>query len=572
MKKIIWLLMLIIIADPLMGEVTAWVNKNPVMVGELFQLQVEAKNVDDPEEPDLGVIRGLEILNRSVQNKTSIVGTSFTSTVSWTYVLIAPAAGEYQIPPLKVGKEKTAPILLKAVESALKSKQESVRLEVVTEPRKVYPQQQVLTRVRIIRTGIELENETITPLKTAGAYVEKVNQATYKTVEDGKKQVITEITYAVIPDKSGILTIPQLRYQGEKKTGSVLNRNFGNFGNFDNFGNIFKSSGQRIFSMSKPQTVEVMPIPKQNKGWWLPANNLEIIEKWQPEPPVFKVGEPVTRTLTIIAEGVTGNQIPELAFYYPDTIKGYADQPQIETEHTTNGLRGIRKEKWALIPNQDGIITLPEISVSWWDVTTNNLRTVVIPSKEIQVQTAVGRVKENMTPEVTVEPVKENTAIVAHEPADLIKSSMPWKILAIVFALLWTGTLLIWFFNRNKKVKSEIKIENNFKSNQQVEIKSAVKKVEQALHSGEPVAVQDALLKWGNSVWSDDPPQGLEQIGARIPKLKKGIKSLNSALYGSKQNEGTLEELKNDFYAITSNEIESKNNNKNNDLSPLYPE
>ena len=143
MKKIIWLLMLIIIADPLMGEVTAWVNKNPVMVGELFQLQVEAKNVDDPEEPDLGVIRGLEILNRSVQNKTSIVGSSFTSTVSWTYVLIAPAAGEYQIPPLKVGKEKTAPILLKAVESALKSKHESVRLEVVTEPEKVYPQQQV---------------------------------------------------------------------------------------------------------------------------------------------------------------------------------------------------------------------------------------------------------------------------------------------------------------------------------------------------------------------------------------------------------------------------------------------
>ena len=48
--------MLIIIADPLMGEVTAWVNKNPVMVGELFQLQVEAKNVDDPEEPDLSLI------------------------------------------------------------------------------------------------------------------------------------------------------------------------------------------------------------------------------------------------------------------------------------------------------------------------------------------------------------------------------------------------------------------------------------------------------------------------------------------------------------------------------------
>ncbi len=569
MKKIIWLLMLIIIADPLMGEVTAWVNKNPVKVGELFQLQVEAKNVDDPNEPDLGVIRGLEILNRSVQNKTSIVGTSFTSTVSWTYVLIAPVAGEYQIPPLKIGKEKTAPILLKAVESALKSKQESVRLEVVTQPRKVYPQQQVITRVRIIRTGIELENETITPLETAGAHVEKVNQVTYKTVEDGKKHVITEITYAVIPDKSGILTIPQLRYQGDKKTGSASNRNFGNFGNF---GNIFKSSGQRIYSMSKPITVEVKPIPKENKGWWLPANNLEIIEKWQPEPPIFKVGDPVTRTLTIIADGVTGDQIPELEFNYPDTIKGYTDQPQIETEKSDNGLRGIRKEKWALIPNQDGTITLPGISVSWWDVTTNNLRSVVIPSKKIQVQTEVGRVKENMTPEVTVEPVKENTGIVAQKPTDLIKSSMTWKILTIVFALLWAGTLLIWFFNRNKKVNSNIKIENNFKVNQQVDIKSAVKNVKQALRSGEPVALQDALLKWGNSVWFDDPPQGLEQIGDRIPKLKKGIKSLNSVLYGSKPNEEAFEVLKNDFYAITNNEIESRNNNKKNDLSPLYPE
>ena len=73
-----------------------------------------------------------------------------------------------------------------AVKSTLKSKQESVRLEVVIKPRKVYPQQQVLTRIRIIRTGIELENETITPLETAGAHVEKINQATYKTVEDGK--------------------------------------------------------------------------------------------------------------------------------------------------------------------------------------------------------------------------------------------------------------------------------------------------------------------------------------------------------------------------------------------------
>ena len=133
-------------------------------------------------------------------------------------------------------------------------------------------------------------------------------------------------------------------------------------------------------------------------------------------------------------------------------------------------------------------------------------------------------------------------------------------------------TLIILFLNRNKKVDSEIKIESNLKGNQQYDIKSAVKKVKQALRDGEPVAVQDALLNWGNLVWLDDPPQGLEQIGDRIPELKKGIKSLNSVLYGSKQYEATLEELKNNFLAMCSNEIKSNNNKKKNNLSPLYPE
>jgi len=60
-------------------------------------------------------------------------------------------------------------------------------------------------------------------------------------------------------------------------------------------------------------------------------------------------------------------------------------------------------------------------------------------------------------------------------------------------------------------------------------------------------AVQNALLKWGNSVCSDDPPQRLEQIGERIMELKIGIKTLNSSLYGNHQNGNSLEELKNDF-------------------------
>ncbi|MEC9361347.1 MAG: BatD family protein, partial [SAR324 cluster bacterium] len=76
-----------------LADVSAWVDKNPVVVGEMFNFHIEAKNVDETEEPDLSGIGSLQVINRSMQNQTSIVGTSITRTVKWTYVMLAPSSG-----------------------------------------------------------------------------------------------------------------------------------------------------------------------------------------------------------------------------------------------------------------------------------------------------------------------------------------------------------------------------------------------------------------------------------------------------------------------------------------------
>jgi len=348
MIKLFILGILILAGNPAWGDVTAWVNKNPVVVGDMFQLHVEAKNVDDAEEPDLSGITGLQILNRSVQNQTSIVGTSITRTLSWTYIMIAPSSGDYLIPALQVGNEQSTPIALKVTAYSQNQQQKYVSLEVEVVPKKVYPQQQILVRLSISRTGVQLENETITPFELKEALVEELSQKSYQTVKNGKKHKITEILYAVIPEKSGTLVIPQVRYQGEIIQRGPSQNNFGNFGN------LFQKRGRRIFSTSTTQSVEVKPLPSGFKNWWLPTDKLVIEEKWQPDPPVFRVGEPVTRTVAIFANGVSANQIPELKFDYPVTLKGYADQPLIETEKTEKGLKGMRLEKWALIPSHPG--------------------------------------------------------------------------------------------------------------------------------------------------------------------------------------------------------------------------
>ena len=568
MKKLLYFGILMISANLSLAEVSAWVDNNPVVVGEMFRLHIEAKNVDDPQEPDLSEIRGLQVLNRSVQNQTSIVGTSITRTVNWTYVMLAPSSGNYRIPALQVGSEKTIPIALKAEESSQSPNNQIVRLEVDVSPNEVYPQQQVLVRVRIIRTGAQLENESLTPFELAGTQIEKVNQRSFRKVKNGKRQLITEISYVLLPEKSGTILLPQLSYQGNEIRGA---NSQGNFGNFGNFGNIFQQRGRRIFSNSEAQTIQVKALPVGFKGWWLPAAKLELEEQWLPNPPEFRVGEPVTRTLTVNAYGVFGNQIPELSFELPEKMKAYADQPSIETVKTQEGLKGTRVEKWAIIPGQAGKLELPEISVAWWDVRKDEIRTAVFPARMIEVLPATVEFPAAPVTQETAIETKKTAVVVTQEPVSADQQAGFWKALAIVFAILWGATLLLWLYLKNNNAVSGIEKEEEIKRNKELALRSATKKVEKALSSGEAETVQTALLKWADSVWSENPPQGIEQIGERIPQLKNGIKTLNSVLYGKQCKENSLEDLQKEFCGLSFT-AKNEKNNRHTQLSPLYPE
>ena len=64
-------------------------------------------------------------------------------------------------------------------------------------------------------------------------------------------------------------------------------------------------------TLSRPHTIKVKPKPVAfTGGHWLPARELLIAESWREPPPVFKVGEPVNRTVTIIADGLAAAVLP----------------------------------------------------------------------------------------------------------------------------------------------------------------------------------------------------------------------------------------------------------------------
>tara|TARA_Y100001970_G_C14219429_1_gene851728 strand:- start:835 stop:2538 length:1704 start_codon:yes stop_codon:yes gene_type:complete len=565
MKKIILINFFIFLFKTSFGEVTIWVDSNPVDTGEMFNLYIEVKNVNDLEDPDLNSVEGFQIINKSKQNQTYIAGNKINRSVKWTYLMIAKNPGIYQIPSLKIGQENTKPILIKVIKSQNTKQNEIVRLDLDVSSKKVYLHQQVLIKLRIVRNGLQLVNETITPLEIKGAKIEKIKEESFKELEEGKKLLITEILFVVIPEKIGELKIPQIKYQGDEIKGVNLGSIFQKFGSYS------QNKGRRIFSKSEIKTIEVSPVPDNFVGWWLPVSKLNLEEKWEKDNIKFVVGEPVTRTISISVQGAYSDQIPELKIKYPNGIKKYSTQPKLKTEKTENGLKGYRIEKYALIPNKEGEIKLPEISIDWWDTTNNQMRKSVIPAKIIEVVGNSSVVKDEFG-KITngfEKNIKENESLNFSKYNEKYKNDSVWKYLTVALSLLWIATFVFWFFyyklknkSKNNTIDQEITKTKN--------LKVVTKRLKLAIENGSPNNLRDELLSWGKTYWESNPPKGLEQIGERMPEIKKGIKTLNSFLYGDTNCEYSEDDIRNEFRGIKLNHPKNKNINKTY-LKQIYP-
>jgi len=110
-----------------------------------------------------------------------------------------------------------------------------------------------------------------------------------------------------------------------------------------------------------------------------------LIESWPANSQEFRVGEPVTRTLTLRANGLGSSQLPEIHASVPDGIKQYPDQPVRENRVDDNGLVAISQQKVALIPARPGTFVLPEVEIPWWNTRTDELEYARLPARPIDV-------------------------------------------------------------------------------------------------------------------------------------------------------------------------------------------
>lgn len=386
-------LILLLLAFPYLlfsAEFTASLRKTQVNLSEPFILNLTLKDASANDIPALDLLKHSFVINSQQQSSNTIVRNGkVSSSVSWQISLTAKAVGEAIIPSIEInttaGPLATTPIKLEIVKGSVSdSNTNEISIATNVNNLKPFKNEPVFLKVQM-SSKINLANIKIQNFSIEDAIVESNGEPVIGTkIIDGVRVHIIEYNYLITPLKTGSLKIPAIVIQG----GIPMKRQHRG-GLDDDFEPLASMLG---FTQLKPFTavsnevdLEVTP-PIAGIVPWLPAKSIVIEESWDPSQ-LLQVGEPIVRSFKIVAEGIASSQLPSLndLQIIDKGFKIYADKPEFQDKITGNNIYSYRKEQYTLIPQQSGTLTLPEITLVWWDVTKNEKSFAYIPARTLEI-------------------------------------------------------------------------------------------------------------------------------------------------------------------------------------------
>ena len=555
------------------ANITVSTSRNPVSLDDSFHLIYKANSgffgggVDD--DPDFSPIdKDFDILSSSQSVNSSYINGTWKKTNVWQLTVIAKQVGKFTVPAINFGKDISPAIQITVTNStspnSVSPKGQAtipakIFLESSIDKKSGWVQSQFIYTIRLLRTVSIASASLSEPVgNDPDAIIEKLSEDNYQTTRNGISYEVFERRYAIFPQKSGQLKINPVTFEG--RVNPTQARTI-----FDQF----RMSGQlkRLRSLAVETNVKAAPA-SINLQDWLPAGELQLIEEWSDDIQNIKTGEPVTRTITIAALGLTAVQLPDLSFKEIDGLKQYPDKPVTENRPEKSGITGLKQIKVALIPTTAGTYTLPEIKLQWWNTKTNKKETAIIPEKTL---IAVGSANtNNITP--TEQPLISSTQdekLMTDDETQTSLASMAdsdtyWKWLALAFASAWLVTMIL-LLKKPKTRKPEKKTGKDTKS---ISVKAAASAVEKHAGNNDAKKTRTALNEWAKVAYQNDQINNLTQVSENCsPHLAQFIRQLNQSLYSQEHQTWDGKEFLAAFRSEPPADSESINSSS---LKPLY--
>lgn len=528
MKKITILILfaLICVNSPCFAAtLTSHADRNSIEAGETFNLTLSIDEKKTNTNPDLKpLLQDFEILATTKSSELSVINGKTLTQTQWIFTLAPKHSGTITIPALNLGQLQSQPLKIKVNSSKSPTTKNTVAsklfLEATANPTDPYLQSQVIYTVRIFTAGSMQSGSLTDPILPNGVVVKLGEDINYETVRNGQPYSVIERRYAIFPQSSGNLTIaPPIL------TGQVAALNKARIG----LNTLFVTDTKAIRLAAPAIKLHVRPkAPVFEKKLWLPAQKLQIAESWSINPPEFRVGEPITRTIMLTAEGMRGEQLPPLAPINIQNANTYPAQPIIKTlTDNPDTVNGVRMEKMTFIPTQPGNITLPAMTITWWNTKTNQAQVASLPAVNFNIlPTTTSATNPNIITGATTVNI-ETTSEQTTPPVILWweKISYGTWMLGILF-IAWIITLFAWW-----RQKRHTRILAGGPT-----VRSLAKTARDHIRAARtPEETKIALLDWATTIWPDKKFQTLGDIVDQLDNspLKSAIKVLDALLYAN---------------------------------------
>ncbi|EXF93173.1 protein BatD [Pseudomonas fluorescens HK44] len=521
----------------------ASIDRSRVNSGETVELTLESSDVTQFGKPDLSALDPLfEVRGTRQVNQLTTLGDDSRATTRWIITLLPKHNGTLVIPPLPLGEYKSQPINLQVVES---EKQDSadklapVFIETSLDQDTVYVQAQAILTLRIYHSVSLYDDSSLTPLQIPDARVEQLGESrTYEKVINDLRHGVIERQYAIYPQHSGLLTIPAQMFSATlvetqpvqeaapqgPKAGKLI----------------------RVSSTGLNLTVKPKPADYPADAPWLPAHSLSLSESWNPTPDHVQVGESMTRSLTLKAEGLASSQLPPLPATETSGLRRYPDQPLLSNQPGDRGLIGIREDREALVPTRVGQIELPPVDVVWWNTLQDHLERSSLPARTLNAV--------------------NNPSLMADTPAGNVLATVAvgsealwyWKLSTLILACTTLLGFGLWW--RARWQPAILRAAQTGPSP-----RTLLDDLKRACQANDPQATRQAL-----DAWARQQPETLADMAARFVPLSDALDGLNGALYSETGHYWQGEEL---WRAIRAIPIAERVHDPVGDsgLPPLYP-
>ena len=527
------------------AELSATADRRTIAMGETLRLTLLGDAGEQPAEIDLTPLnRDWEILSRSSATNARFINGQNQVTRSLEMELAPLREGTLTIPSLTAGGRSTTPLAIRVnPEPVVAPGDELVLFEASVDDSSVYVQSEVILTVTL-QQAINLDGGEISNFDIPDAVVENLERRSFQRRVGNRTWLVTELRYAVYPQKSGALSIPAIGFTArEVQPGRSL---------------LGARLGRRLRMTSEPLEIDVKSVPTSFPGEvWLPARALTLEENWSIDPALLNVGDSTTRTLTLTARGLQGSQLPPLssvqgAINIPE-LRFYPDQESIDQSELAEGLQGRRVQSEALVARSGGTWTLPEIRVPWWNIETDRLEFATLPARTVVV-TAIQSADET----------NDRTIAPSASPAGITLPPWLWAVSATGWLVSLALGMLLWLNRRKATGHSPTPGGATAKSGS---VRQALVEIRKAAAQEDAALLRKALLQWAD-LHHGQGFSSLEAL-ARVSteSLATRLRAVDRSLYGDGELTSALDGL---IDALRQEPAPQRRSTGTNTLS-LYP-